>query len=169
MPGVGSFQSAQKILSSNSEAILEDIQDRKMPVLGVCLGMQLMFEKSEEGDGTGLSLFKGGVIRLPKEPNLKIPHMGWNRLELEDPRTEFTSSLSPGEWAYFVHSFYPKPRDTKYVKAWTQYGKQRFPSIIQKENIFGTQFHPEKSSKTGFRLLSSFVETVILNSGDSKK
>jgi imidazole glycerol-phosphate synthase subunit HisH len=160
LPGVGSFSSAQKILGENKHAILMDVQENKMPILGICLGMQLMFEKSEEGPGSGLELFRGKVVKFPHEPNLKVPHMGWNTLTLSN-KSPFCRGLSTQEWVYYVHSFYPSPKDKAIVKAWTKYGKQRFPAIIAKENILGTQFHPEKSSKAGFKLVKNFARAVL--------
>jgi len=161
LPGVGSFSSAQKILGENKETILGDAREKKMPLLGICLGMQLMFDKSEEGKGKGLSLFKGKVVKFRSEPNLKVPHMGWNTLKLTRSKSTFCQGLTSEEWVYFVHSFYPSPQDEAIVRAWTTYGSQRFPAIIESGNVFGTQFHPEKSSKTGFRLIRNFTEKVL--------
>jgi glutamine amidotransferase len=160
LPGVGSFSSAQRILGENRDAILEDVQENKMPILGICLGMQLMFEESEEGPGSGLRLFRGNVVKFSPEPNLKVPHIGWNTLSLSK-KSSFCRGLSAQEWAYYVHSFYPSPKDRDIVKAWTKYGKQRFPAIIARENISGTQFHPEKSSKAGFKLVENFARSVL--------
>ena len=161
LPGVGSFSSAQRVLGENKDAILEDVITNGMPLLGVCLGMQLMFERSEEGQGKGLTLFKGKVVKFRPEPNLKVPHMGWNTLKLTKPKSAFCNGLSGEEWVYFVHSFYPSPQDESIVRAWTTYGSQRFPAIIERKNVFGTQFHPEKSSKAGFRLISNFARNVL--------
>jgi imidazole glycerol-phosphate synthase subunit HisH len=161
LPGVGSFSSAQKILGENKKAILRDVNSNGMPLLGVCLGMQLMFEKSKEGGGEGLTLFKGQVVKFRPEPNLKIPHMGWNTLKLKGSKSTICKGLSQKEWVYFVHSYYPCPQDESFVRAWTTYGSQRFPAIIEKDNVFGTQFHPEKSSKAGFRLISNFARNVL--------
>ena len=160
LPGVGSFSSAQGILSQNRESILEDVRDDKMPVLGICLGMQLMFQKSEEGPGRGLELFRGKVVKFRPEPKLKVPHMGWNTLALSG-KSQFSDGLSNGEWVYYVHSFYPSPEDLAIVKAWTKYGKQQFPAIVSDNNISGTQFHPEKSSKAGFKLVNNFAKQVL--------
>ena len=131
------------------------------PLLGVCLGMQLMFEKSEEGQGKGLTLFRGKVLKFRPEPNLKVPHMGWNTLKLTKSKSALCKGLSGEEWVYYVHSFYPSPQDENIVRAWTTYGSQRFPAIIERNNVFGTQFHPEKSSKAGFKLISNFAKSVL--------
>ncbi|MGI0092420.1 MAG: imidazole glycerol phosphate synthase subunit HisH [Nitrososphaerales archaeon] len=170
LPGVGSFSSAQRILEENREDILRDLQEKKMPLLGICLGMQLMFQKSEEGQGRGLALFKGDVVRFRTEANLKIPHMGWNIVNLRRKSKDFRfcKSLKDEEWAYFVHSYYPKPEDEQIVRAWTKYGTQKFPSLVERENIFGTQFHPEKSSTAGFKLISNFAKSAISYSKKKK-
>ena len=158
LPGVGSFSSAQEILSENKAEILEEVGSNKLPLLGICLGMQLLFEKSKEGPGEGLSIFKGGVERFtkPKNGTLKIPHMGWNTVEVGS-KSKFCSGLAPTEWAYFVHSYFPLPKDKAIVRAWTSYGRRRFASIVEQGNVFGTQFHPEKSQAFGRKLISNFA------------
>lgn len=161
LPGVGSFSSAQKILGENKETILDDVRGNGMPILGVCLGMQLMFEKSEEGKGEGLDLFRGNVVKFSPEQCIKIPHMGWNTLKITNSKSLLCKGLSGEEWVYYVHSFYPSPRDEKSVSAWTTYGSQRFPAVIERSNVFGTQFHPEKSSKAGFKLIKNFGRCVL--------
>jgi glutamine amidotransferase len=165
LPGVGSFSSAQKILGENRAAILDDIKERKLPMLGICLGMQLMFESSEEGPGEGLSIFKGKIVKFAREQSLKVPHMGWNTLRLSRSQTPFCRGLRKEEWVYYVHSYYPSPVDSSIVRAWTTYGNQRFPAIIARGNVSGTQFHPEKSSKTGFKLVKNFADSVLKYSG----
>ena len=161
LPGVGSFTSAQRILGESKTAILADVKERKMPILGICLGMQLMFEKSEEGPGRGLELFRGEVIKFSPEADIKVPHMGWNTLTLTRGKSSLCRGLSTEEWVYYVHSYYPSPEDRSIVRAWTLYGSQRFPAIIGRDNISGTQFHPEKSSKVGFRLVRNYTESVL--------
>jgi len=164
LPGVGSFSSAQRILRKVKPDIKRDAERSGMPVLGICLGMQLMFQKSEEGPGGGLSFFNGEVVRFSPEPGVKVPHMGWNTFEISVNSKEksiLCSDLSGmKQWAYFVHSFYPKSGNDDAVVACTIYGSQMFPSIIERQNIFGTQFHPEKSSATGFKLIENFVKCV---------
>ncbi len=158
LPGVGSFTSAQKVLGKHRDSILSDVK-YGMPLLGVCLGMQLLFEQSEEGSGDGLGIFKGNVVKFRPEKDLKVPHMGWNTLSLTDG-SKFCKGLSKSEWVYYVHSYFPQPKDESIVKAWTGYGRQKFPAIIAKGNVFGTQFHPEKSSKAGSVLVTNFAGIV---------
>jgi len=164
LPGVGSFSSAQRLLDKNRSAILEDVATRKMPILGICLGMQLMFEKSQEGKGRGLSLFKGDIVRFEPGMRVKVPHMGWNRVELireARDQSDFCSGLPSSDWAYFAHSFFPETVNDQFLSALTEYGGKKFPSIIQKENILGTQFHPEQSGGFGFKIISNFANKVI--------
>jgi glutamine amidotransferase len=163
LPGVGSFSSAQKVLSLNKDAILNALSSDNIPLLGICLGMQLLFEESEEGPGEGLKLFGGKVKRFGDNTKLKIPHMGWNTIELQLPKSRICQGLSSGAWVYYVHSYFPVPVDHEYVTAWTDYGSERFPALVEKGNIFGTQFHPEKSQLTGSTIISNFVSFVRRN------
>ena len=162
LPGVGSFTSAQRILSMNREAILADIRDRRMPVLGICLGMQLMFQMSEEGEGDGLGLFEGKVKRFESTLARKVPHMGWNTINIDGSNgSSLLQGVSESSWVYFVHSYYPAPIDGEIVTAWTDYEGQTFPAVIESDGrIFGTQFHPEKSHSTGSLILSNFLRAV---------
>lgn len=160
LPGVGSFSSAQKILSENKDAILENVISRKLPLLGICLGMQLLFEESEEGPGEGLKLFKGKVRRFRAvDSSQKIPHMGWNTLHLNSSDSKSCKGLHNEEWAYYVHSYFPTPEDEKIVKAWTEYGAEKFPAIVENESVLGTQFHPEKSQGSGAKIISNFISS----------
>lgn len=160
LPGVGSFTSAQKVLGRCREAILSDVKRNEMPLLGVCLGMQLFFERSEEGSGDGLGIFKGNVVKFKPEKDLKVPHMGWNTFSLASKEPRFCKGLAKSEWVYYVHSYFPLPKEKSIVKAWTNYGDQNFPAIIARGNVFGTQFHPEKSSKAGSKLVNNFASMV---------
>lgn len=147
LPGVGSFGSAMKKLEPNREILIDLIN--KKPFLGICLGMQLLFEKSEESIGIGgLGVLRGTVKRF--DIGLPVPHIGWNRISQFQDMGEF--------YAYFVHSYYCNP-DDKIVSSWTNYSID-FPSIISSKNILLTQFHPEKSGKKGLELLKKFKEMI---------
>jgi len=152
LPGVGNFTAALKNLASIKNEILELVRGGT-PILGICLGMQLFFSKSEEGAGRGLAVFEGENIQLPA--SVKVPHMGWNTLHLVG-ENELLEELQDESYVYFVHSYYPAPADEDIICAETTYGTT-FSSAIAKQNIYGTQFHPEKSGATGLRILSNFV------------
>lgn len=154
LPGVGSFQAAAEDISSYRGELV-DVMRSGIPVLGICLGMQILFEESEEGPGKGLSLLRGRVVSLPE--GVKKPHMGWNRIWKTG-----SSTLLEGvghEWVYFNHTYYPSPEDSGLVLARTSYGVE-FPSVIGSGNVYGTQFHPEKSSSTGLKILQNFRSIV---------
>jgi glutamine amidotransferase len=154
LPGVGNFRPAMSRLRQYRDRITE-IAARGPPVLGICLGMQLMFESSEEGPADGLGLVKGKVVRLPD--SVKIPHMGWNQLNVNKPGG-ILEGISNGSWCYFVHSYIPHA-DESIVAAQTEYGVP-FPSVIHSGTLIGTQFHPEKSGKIGAALLRNFAEAL---------
>jgi glutamine amidotransferase len=155
LPGVGAFESAMEGLKDKLDVIMEAVRAGK-PLLGICLGMQLLLERSEEGNGNGMKLILGEVVRFSKD--LKVPHMGWNSIELrrEHPILE---GIPSGSYMYFVHSYYASPKDSSIILATTSYGVE-FPSIITQGSIIGIQFHPEKSSKLGLRMLQNFVGMV---------
>jgi glutamine amidotransferase len=154
MPGVGSFTAASEAISTFREHLREMILSG-IPTLGICLGMQILFNSSDEGPGSGLGIFKGKVVSLPS--TIKRPQMGWNRLV----KTAYSPLLEGVEdaWVYFNHSYYPEPADKGIVAAKTEYGVE-IPSVISHQNIFGTQFHPEKSSVAGRRILQNFINQV---------
>ena len=152
LPGVGSFSAGSKNLAPFKEKILELITDG-LPVLGVCLGMQLFFPESEEGEGKGLALFKGKNVRLPS--SVKVPHMGWNTLHMMR-QNKLLEGIQDEAYFYFVHSCYPIPMDMGIVCAETTY-RVTFASVVAKQNIYGTQFHPEKSGESGLRILRNFI------------
>lgn len=152
LPGVGNFAPAAARVRSMRDS-LAGIIERGLPVLGICLGMQLLFDQSEEAPGEGLHLFPGRVVRLPE--SVKVPHIGWNTLEIAQPHP-LLEGVADGEWVYFVHSFYPEPTEEKIVLARCDYGI-RFPAIVGRGSLFGTQFHPEKSGPTGRKILRNFL------------
>jgi imidazole glycerol-phosphate synthase subunit HisH len=156
LPGVGAFTPAAAKLNAVKETIINKIQGGT-PMIGICLGLQLFFEKSEEGPGTGLSLFKGKNVSLPN--TVKVPHMGWNTLNFVK-QNELFDGIAKGSFVYFVHSLYPVPADKKIVCTQTEYGTT-FTSSIASKNIYGTQFHPEKSGDLGLKILKNFAKIVV--------
>ena len=154
LPGVGAYRDAYNNLEKMGliKPIYENI--RKKPFLGICLGMQLLFEYSTEGGkNRGLGIFKGFVDRIP--PGVKIPHMGWNQLEIKK-ESKLLKDIKPGENFYFVHSYHIVPEDKSIISSTTDYGVSLIAGI-EEDNIFGFQFHPEKSSTSGQKLIRSFI------------
>lgn len=158
LPGVGSFGDAMgKLHQYGLVEVIRQVAEKKTPFLGICLGLQLLFERSDESPGVeGLGILKGEILRIPEGEGRKIPHMGWNSLELRKQGRLF-AGLSGEPYVYFVHSYYLKARDEQIVKATTEYGVTIHASVEQ-DNIFACQFHPEKSSDTGLKILKNFVE-----------
>jgi imidazole glycerol-phosphate synthase subunit HisH len=155
LPGVGNFSAAAKALKLVKAELVDTVNAGK-PILGICLGLQLYFESSEEGPGKGLALFKGKDVRLAGP--VKIPHMGWNTIQ-KTKQTELFEGVPDGAYVYFVHSLYPVPADKSIVCTQTEYS-QTFTSAIENKNIYGTQFHPEKSGDVGFKILKNFAKTL---------
>lgn len=151
LPGVGNFRPAISKLNQYRSRIVDHVRQGS-PLLGICLGMQLFFESSEEGRAEGLGLIKGKVVRLPD--SVKIPHMGWNRLEIKKANN-ILDGITNGSWCYFVHSYYPSTGEPV-IAAETEYAVT-FPSVIESGGLIGTQFHPEKSGETGRRILRNFA------------
>jgi len=160
LPGVGAFDDCINALRKQEllEAARDFIQSGK-PFLGICVGYQALFEKSEEFNScaAGFGIFKGSVIRFSEKHGLKIPQIGWNQLEIVKPDCPLFSGVANGSYVYFVHSFYPQPADDGIVATRTEYG-DTFASSVWRDNVFATQFHPEKSQKVGLQLLKNFVE-----------
>ncbi|MCR5144281.1 MAG: imidazole glycerol phosphate synthase subunit HisH [Lachnospiraceae bacterium] len=157
LPGVGSFGDAMEHLHKYElhKAIEETVADNK-PFLGICLGLQLLFEESDETPGVeGLGILKGKVLRIPEAEGLKIPHIGWNSLNLQNNGRLF-EGLNGEPYVYFVHSYYLKAEDETIVKATTDYGVNIHASV-ESGNVFACQFHPEKSSEVGLEILSNFA------------
>ena len=157
LPGVGSFGDAMENLNKFGLIdVIHEAINRKIPFLGICLGLQLLFESSEETPGVaGLGILKGKIVRIPEGPGLKIPHMGWNSLNVREGASLF-KGLEKEPYVYFVHSYYLQAKDPKIVAATTEYGVTIHASV-EKENVFACQFHPEKSSKTGLAILKNFL------------
>lgn len=154
LPGVGAFAKAMEHLDEHVDAIRAFAGEGK-PLLGICLGQQLLFESSEEmGDTPGLGLLPGRVRYLPREGRLKVPHMGWNVLEVRD-RVVF-AGIDPGSQVYFVHSLYTECADPNDVAATCEYGLE-FAAAVRRDNVWGTQFHPEKSGIVGLAILENFL------------
>ncbi len=158
LPGVGAFGDAMEKLHSYSLVdVIHEIVEQKIPFLGICLGLQLMFESSEEAPGVkGLSLLKGEIVRIPETGDLKIPHIGWNSLKYPNPGRLF-QGINEDAYVYFVHSYYLKAQEREIVKATTEYGTL-IDASVEKDNVFGCQFHPEKSSDVGMKILQNFLE-----------
>lgn len=157
LPGVGSFGDAMAHLKKYElDKVIYDTVAQNKPFLGICLGLQLLFESSEETPGVqGLGICKGSVVKIPANEGLKIPHIGWNSLDFPSEGRLF-KDINEGSFVYFVHSYYLKAADEGIVKATTEYGTHIHASVEQ-DNVFACQFHPEKSSAVGLKMLSNFA------------
>ena len=158
LPGVGSFGDAMSQLRKfELDKVIHEVAAEQKPVLGICLGLQLLFEGSEESDGVeGLHLLDGEILRIPEQEGLKIPNIGWNSLDLQNNGRLF-ENLNGNPFVYFVHSYYLKAREESIVKATIEYSTHIHASV-EKDNIFACQFHPEKSGTVGLQILSNFAK-----------
>jgi glutamine amidotransferase len=157
LPGVGAFRDAIRNIRPFESTLKENV-DTGTPLLGICLGLQLLFTESTEGGAfAGLDIFQGRVVRLPA--TVKIPHMGWNRLQIVDRDAFMTQDVPNGAYVYFVHSYYAEVEAKSIVKAYTEYGVT-IPAIVAENNVVATQFHPEKSGATGLKLLANYVRLL---------
>lgn len=158
VPGQGGFGEGARALSGALGEVLRERLSAGVPYLGICLGLQLLFEASEEAEGRGLGWFRGAVRALQPAPGIKIPHMGWNQLELSGgghPCLE--AAGGQGAWVYFVHSYHAVPADPDVLKAACSFGPNRVTAAVARDNVLATQFHPEKSQQAGLRLLGAFL------------
>ena len=158
LPGVGSFgQAMENLHRYNLVPVIKDMVKNNTPFLGICLGLQLLFEKSEESPGVeGLGILKGEILRIPAAEGLKIPHMGWNNIRFPNKGRLF-AGVPEDAYVYFVHSYYLKAQDEKIVTATTEYGTHIHASV-ESGNLFACQFHPEKSSHVGLQILKNFAK-----------
>lgn len=161
LPGDGAFDPAMQNLRAKGliEPIKQQIASGK-PFLGICLGLQLLFDGSDEGDEAGLGLIPGHIRKFQKEPGIAIPHMGWNQLTLTQPHCPLWQGVSDGDWVYFVHSYYAEPADPVVNAATTTHGTQTVTAAIAQNNIMAMQYHPEKSAPSGLVMLANFVTLV---------
>ncbi|MCI5620026.1 MAG: imidazole glycerol phosphate synthase subunit HisH [Lachnospiraceae bacterium] len=158
LPGVGAFGDAMEHLKHfELDKVIKEVCAKGTPFLGICLGLQLLFDGSEESAGVeGLGILPGDIIRIPDTPGLKIPHIGWNSLDFQNNGRLF-EGFDQETYVYFVHSYYLKAREEQIVKATTEYGTHIHASV-EKDNVFACQFHPEKSSAVGLQILTNFAK-----------
>jgi len=153
LPGVGNFDPAIESIEKDASR-LEKAIDKGMPVMGICLGMEMLFNRSEEGRLEGLKILDGEVVMLPKS-KVKVPHMGWNNLKIRG-KSKFLEGVKDDAWVYFVHSYHTVPTSRKLVVATSEYGAT-VPAVVEKGNLVGVQFHPEKSGDVGGRMIKNFI------------
>lgn len=163
LPGVGAFDDCINAL--NRQELLEVARafiGSGKPFLGICVGYQALFERSEEFNScaAGLGVFAGSVVRFAQQPGLKVPQIGWNQIEIVQPECPLYRGIDNGSYVYFVHSFFPRPTEAGIIATRTTYGEP-FASSVWRDNVFATQFHPEKSQTVGLRLLRNFVELAV--------
>lgn len=160
LPGVGNFDNA--ISSIQRDAVsLNMAVDNGMPILGICLGLEMLFNKSEEGILDGLKILEGDVLMLPKQ-KVKVPQIGWNNLRIVKRESNLLKGIPQDSWVYFVHSYHIEPEDKNLIAAIADYGSI-LPVVIERSNLFGTQFHPEKSGKIGAQIVKNFIKICEKN------
>jgi glutamine amidotransferase len=153
LPGVGNFDPAIESIEKDKKN-LDAAVEKGMPVMGICLGMEMLFNRSEEGRLEGLKILDGEVVLLPKG-KVKVPHMGWNNLKIKG-KSKFLEGVRDGSWVYFVHSYRTVPSDKKLVTAVSDYGTS-VPAVVERDNLVGVQFHPEKSGEVGAQMIRNFI------------
>jgi glutamine amidotransferase len=154
LPGVGNFDSAIRSIRKDAVSLNTAI-DSGMPILGICLGLEMLFYRSEEGFLDGLKVLEGDVLMLPKK-KVKVPHIGWNNLRIIKSESNLLKGIPQDSWVYFVHSYHIEPEDENLIAAITDYGSN-LPVVIERSKLFGTQFHPEKSGKIGAQIMKNFL------------
>ena len=160
LPGVGNFDNA--ISSIQRDAVSLNLAvDNGMPILGICLGLEMLFNKSEEGILDGLKILEGDVLMLPKQ-KVKVPQIGWNNLRIVKRASNLLKGIPQDSWVYFVHSYHIEPEDKNLIAAIADYGSI-LPVVIERSNLFGTQFHPEKSGKIGAQIVKNFIKICEKN------
>lgn len=160
LPGVGNFDTAISSMQKDAVMLNTAVNDG-MPILGICLGLEMLFNRSEEGILDGLKVLEGEVLMLPRK-RVKVPHMGWNNLRIIMTDSILLKGIPQDSWVYFVHSYHIEPKDEKLVAATTDYGS-KLPVVVERSNLFGTQFHPEKSGKIGAQIMKNFVNVCEKN------
>lgn len=153
LPGVGNFDPAIESIEKDKKN-LDAAVEKGLPVMGICLGMEMLFNRSEEGKLEGLKILDGEVVMLPKG-KVKVPHMGWNNLKIKG-KSKFLEGVRDGSWVYFVHSYRTVPSDKKLVVASSDYGTS-MPAVVERGNLVGVQFHPEKSGEVGAKMIRNFI------------
>jgi glutamine amidotransferase len=163
LPGVGAFPDAMETIEKLSlDKIIKEEVNKNKPLLGICLGMQLLFENGFEGvERKGLGLLKGNIVRMKddKKNNIKIPHIGWNSLSYNKEDKLF-HSIEEGKFVYYVHSYFAQNYDDKDLVAYSEYGQNKIPGVVRHNNVMGAQFHPEKSGAVGLKILKNFGELI---------
>lgn len=160
LPGVGNFDPAMKSIEQYKRTLKKALVEGKS-ILGICLGMEMFFDRSEEGKLNGLKMLKGDVRMLDRR-KVKVPHIGWNNINITNRRSKLLGGIQNGSWVYFVHSYKIVPQESEITMANTEYGTE-FPIVIEKDNIFGTQFHPEKSGAIGEKIMKNFIGVCSQN------
>lgn len=161
LPGDGAFDPAMQHLRSRDlvQPIKDAIASGK-PFLGICIGLQLLFDYSEEGQEPGMGIIPGYIKKFRKELDIAIPHMGWNQLTLTQPHLPIWNDIHTGDWVYFVHSYYAEPEDPAVIAAAVTHGTQTVTAAIAQDNVMAMQYHPEKSAPAGLTMLANFVQLV---------